>query len=512
MKLQHKRVGTEKNLTTFGVNTVVIPLVTDTGLDHLNYSFVQKEESISSSTTTYNTILETELTVTDSGAVSSIYVATSFNANASSAQVGQWQFQYKKSTSSDWLDMGNPTKRAMSGIEDTGVVTLYGLQAGLKSATYNVRLVGKTLGTLPITSSKVSLAVLSLLYKDSSEKDMVFGSISVLSDGGSCTPDGPDLITGTSSVLEVEDPIDYFVAMSFTAKKSDRNDLGDFNISLMNGTTLIEENQVQQRYLSSHADIASGGSVALFSDIPSGSYTIEGHHAIEYGFFTTCNVNLVGFSGTSQSPLTSPVVAFSALVDDGILTFSMEDEIGVLEYQIFSVETGELIGVVPAVNKNYSFDLPEGVMEVRVKVIDARGFSQSFFPLAGNLVKVLYDLQKGWNLIAMPGDHADLTALKGVTSGDLWSWSGISYEAIETPEVCQGIWVYATKKVSVTIEAEKSKAEITLKPHWNLVGPTKNVLIPEEAIAVYGWNETYEMLASDHGVLIQGIGYWIFSL
>ncbi len=112
----------------------------------------------------------------------------------------------------------------------------------------------------------------------------------------------------------------------------------------------------------------------------------------------------------------------------------------------------------------------------------------------------------------MPGENADISALKDVIVGGFWGWNGSSYEVVETPETGKAVWVYAPKAVQTVVTADKSDAEITLQPGWSLVGPKENISVPEAAHTVYGWNDTYQNIAAEDGILIQGIGYWIFSL
>ncbi len=63
----------------------------------------------------------------------------------------------------------------------------------------------------------------------------------------------------------------------------------------------------------------------------------------------------------------------------------------------------------------------------------------------------------------------------------------------------------------VTVSGTKSDAEMTISTGWNLVGPVENSSAPAEATIIYNWNEIYESIATDQGVLLQGVGYWIFS-
>ncbi len=206
----------------------------------------------------------------------------------------------------------------------------------------------------------------------------------------------------------------------------------------------------------------------------------------------------------------TPAIGIELVQTKSELSWTVEDEFGVKEYQVVNAQTGEVVEVVVAGKGVYTTTLPEGI-EAKLVVVDNSGFSQTFLPADGNIVKVVYDLKEGWNLIALPGDNADTTALEAVTVGDFWAWNGSAYEAIAAPAACQGLWVYAPKAVQTVVTAEKSEADITLERGWNLVGPKENIEVPAAAHTVYGWNQTYEQILED-GIMIQGVGYWVFSL
>ncbi len=210
-------------------------------------------------------------------------------------------------------------------------------------------------------------------------------------------------------------------------------------------------------------------------------------------------------------PVVTPAIGLDVSQEGSEFSWSVATEIGVKEYQVVNAATGEVVEVVVAGNGSYSVTLPEGV-EAKLVVVDNSGYTQTFLPADGNIVKVVYDLKEGWNLIAMPGENADISALKDVTAGGIWAWNGAAYETTETPAACQGIWIYAPKTVQTIVTAEKSDVDISLQSGWNLVGPKENITVPETAHTVYSWNETYQEIADDNAVLIRGIGYWIFTL
>ncbi len=193
------------------------------------------------------------------------------------------------------------------------------------------------------------------------------------------------------------------------------------------------------------------------------------------------------------------------------LTWSVEDERDVKEYQVVDAATGEVLEVVMAGKESYSTTIPEGV-EAQLVVVDNSGYTQNFIPADGNIITTPYTLTEGWNLITITGENADLSALEVATTGQFWAWNGTAYEAESAPQPTQGVWVYSPKTVQVEVTAEKSDASIELVPGWNLVGPVENCDTPEAANAIYSWNKTYEQIVAESDTLLRGVGYWIFSL
>ncbi len=206
----------------------------------------------------------------------------------------------------------------------------------------------------------------------------------------------------------------------------------------------------------------------------------------------------------------TPAIGLEVVQTGTELTWSVAAEVGVREYQVVDVATGEVLEVVVAGKEIYSVTLPEGVT-AKLVVVDNSGYTQTFVPADGNEICVVYDLTAGWNLIAMPGENADITDLKDVTIGNFWIWNGTAYEKTTAPQACEGVWVYAPRTAQTVVTANKSDAEITLLPGWNLVGPKENIEVPEAAHTVFAWNKTYEQIL-EGGTMLQGVGYWVFSL
>lgn len=189
------------------------------------------------------------------------------------------------------------------------------------------------------------------------------------------------------------------------------------------------------------------------------------------------------------------------------LSWRVNDELGIAEYQIID-SAGTTIKAVPVDGSGIYTETVYWSGEVRLKVVDKMGFSQIFIPSDTNQVKVIYDLMEGWNLIAMPGENADTSNFVSV----LWEWNGVSYEIVEAPTVGKAVWVYSGQVDQIEVVADRVEAELSLETGWNMVGSTENISVPIEATAAYGWKGKYiDITESDVG-LLQGVGYWIFTL
>jgi len=222
-------------------------------------------------------------------------------------------------------------------------------------------------------------------------------------------------------------------------------------------------------------------------------------------------VTLEELFDNEKALVVTPVVGLELVQDGTTLTWTLESEIGVIEYQVIDQATGNVIQTVAATGeKSYSVTLPEGV-KAKLVVRDNYG-TQTYLPIDGNMVTTPYDLKKGWNLIAITGDHADLAPLKDAATGPLWAWNGSTYELATAPVATQAIWVNAKETKTVNVTAEKSTATITLTPGWTLAGPTNNEVIPAKAMSIFSYDETYNTISKEDEVLIRGVGYWIFSL
>ncbi len=235
----------------------------------------------------------------------------------------------------------------------------------------------------------------------------------------------------------------------------------------------------------------------------------------------TVNYHVSGLSNgsTIERPTTvkivavTPTIGFEAKQLGSTLSWSVEEEIGVKKY-VIKDDSGKIITTVIADgSSSYHVELPEGITDVVIEVVDNDGSSQTYAPEDGNRQVTFYDLEKGWNLIAITADNADLTELENVASGAIWAWNEESYTSVESAEATNAVWVYMNSAKQVKIIGEKSDATINLSSGWNLVGPVENIHIPEKVLSTYSWNsisEMYQNITKD-SILQEGVGYWLFS-
>ncbi len=215
--------------------------------------------------------------------------------------------------------------------------------------------------------------------------------------------------------------------------------------------------------------------------------------------------------GEEIKPMASvitPALGLEVVQNGTELSWTIDDEINVKEYRVINAVTGEVIAVIVSGQRSYTTTLPAGIT-AKLVVVDNSSFTQTFHPENGNLMQTTYVLNEGWNLLAPTGDSADWSTL-----GDtFWSWESDAYQLIDSPKTGQAFWCYSPEKREVVVTVERViEKPITLKQGWNMVGPTVNTAVPENALTIYSWNGIYQQVAQKDQVLLQGIGYWIFSL
>ncbi len=507
VRLQHRVDQNKKPLTTFGVNTVVVPLVTSGG-SALTYDLEQTSVDVPVGSI-FSPVMAASITLPLSSGNNAMYIAASFNSMAAAEETGQWKLQYSLAGTESWFDVGLPIERYMSSVDDKGVVTLYGLANGLEQGTYDVRLVAKAVGSNSVVTTNGTLAVVSLSYNDGGN-DRFFPAFSVNSAGGAYSGSGSVTIPGASKALSITETTDIFVAMNFGGYASQgANQTGQFDIALMSGATASQTNQANQRFFSDGADKGSGGSVGLLSNVVAGSYTIDGRHDLVSGSISTTNVNLVGFSKLSKAVVVTPALGLEITREAGVLLWRVGEEVGVAKYVVSRLVDGEWVDVDVVVadgSDEYSIEVPESA-EYRIIVVDTDGSNQVFGLTADGNESIGIELNEGWNLISIPYENADLSEFHG----QFWGWNGVAYEVVPEPQPKQGVWFYSKRKKVVGVSGKKPTCCITaINAGWSLVGPVTNNAILE-VVDIYTWGERYVQIAEESNGLIVGRGYWLFT-
>ena len=126
-------------------------------------------------------------------------------------------------------------------------------------------------------------------------------------------------------------------------------------------------------------------------------------------------------------------------------------------------------------------------------------------------VYLAYNLQEGWNLIALPCSNMDITNLLSTTSTSLWSWDGNSYQATPTPNPLQGFWIHCDQTETVNLTGNPSiNTVVTMSAGWNIYGPSRNMKALD--CTTYSWaNDLYSLITPTTGDLLIGTGYWFYS-
>lgn len=212
---------------------------------------------------------------------------------------------------------------------------------------------------------------------------------------------------------------------------------------------------------------------------------------------------------SSNKSVMTPAIGLEVKQTGTLLEWTVEEERNVKEYNIFI--DGKLFDTVNAQNlKHYSLTVFIG--DVVLTVVDYSGHVKSHKPADGNSVTEIYNLKRGWNLIAVTSDNVAVDQLKDVVLGKVWGWNGHAYYAINSVKATDAVWVYTDVAKTVAVNGQKSTALMTLRSGWNMVGPVVTSDVPKGAHVVYSWDTAYDMIVDKYNVLEQGKGYWIFSL
>ena len=257
--------------------------------------------------------------------------------------------------------------------------------------------------------------------------------------------------------------------------------------------------------------------------VPTTAVTGKIRARMRYAFNTVQNSAAYTKNIGSYKTLASPIYDFEIEITDtptpamGLevtqtgtkLEWTVAEERGVKEYKIIDSQGNTVQVVVANGSKLYSIKLNND-NPIKLIAVDHDGTEQTFLPTNGNLLTIEYNLEKGWNLIAVTGSNSDLSELKAAAVGNIWSWDGTKYVTDINPTPYSGLWVYSVEKKNVTISSLKSAPDYILNKGWTLAGPAYNVDAPEE-VTVFSWSSKYNEIINKSNALIQGQGYWFFT-
>jgi hypothetical protein len=201
--------------------------------------------------------------------------------------------------------------------------------------------------------------------------------------------------------------------------------------------------------------------------------------------------------------------------DGRTVSWTVEGESDLDEYQLYNVETGNLIVIIQAGgDQPYVVDLDSDI-DVRLEVITLNGESRSYYPpFDYNDVIETYSLNAGWNLIAMVGDDSDLTNIREISRGHFWGWDNEKgvYIPVTAPLACEGVWVYNNSgdDKDIEVKSRKSSQTISLAGGWNLVGPINAQFLPSVSDSGFFWDSVEYKKIDHNATMFRGKGYWLF--
>jgi hypothetical protein len=162
------------------------------------------------------------------------------------------------------------------------------------------------------------------------------------------------------------------------------------------------------------------------------------------------------------------------------------------------------------------------------------------FAVRSALVEFELSLRRGWNLISLPIEPVPAAAsavfsdtavpggrdgverfedgLRGVIyAGSIWGWDQTlsggqgAYAAATDLAALRGYWIYVDRERRVrVVGTPPASTQLTLVRRWNLLGPARDVLLPQVAgvlNTVWWWDGAWYQLAP---LLEMGYGYWIY--
>lgn len=199
-----------------------------------------------------------------------------------------------------------------------------------------------------------------------------------------------------------------------------------------------------------------------------------------------------------------PVLGMTISIDGEKLSWTIAEEIDVAKYIVERYENGAWITYTTVIadnSANYQVTVEEGYA-YRLTVVDNSGYTQTFSPENENISVITVNLNKGWNLVSSPVEDDKMN--------QVWCWNGSTYY-IGNAKPLEGFWLYAEQAKKIDFVGKvTTKTTKPLATGWNLLGPSENIKVPN--LLIYSYDNIYQQMLNDYDLLLQGHGYWIFSL
>jgi len=300
IQLQHKNSGTVPFETRL-VNLVAVPLVASNDVT-LAYDVDDMGTNVFIATSTNLTAVanlsaQVPLVASSNNA---LFVAAAFNSRTpgSNPVNGSWDLQVKATNDSVWATVGTKTRRRLSGVADTGAVTLYAIAEALDPGVYEVRLRAATADASEAVSTlNATVAAVALSYTNATVNGYLPWFQSTVS-SATATVSALTPIAGLSSTVTLTNAGKVFVAMSNNSKPGGSGGgaiAATFDVAFTNSGGIAHSSADVVRYMDTQTDVGAAGALTLGS-LAAGTYTAIGRFARDNKQIVVSDPNLVGFT------------------------------------------------------------------------------------------------------------------------------------------------------------------------------------------------------------------------
>jgi hypothetical protein len=230
----------------------------------------------------------------------------------------------------------------------------------------------------------------------------------------------------------------------------------------------------------------------------------------------------VAFTVRGEQTTLPPAAGFRSrtlATQQGVLVeWVVQFQDGVTAYEVQRLDDAVWVTVgvlAPTPDMSYSLVDPDGVDVglYRIVAVTVSGFRQVHQITTPGRLDLTLVLEPGWNLLSLPYDNADLSALDQALAPGYWVWDQDRYRLVATPAATQGFWAYAPAAAQVQLSGvPRLDSVIELRSGWNLVGPLAGCGVPDGPEAVFAWKALYRSVrGSDDQRLSPTLGYWFYS-